>query len=118
MTNADYIKSKLSDVDIAWMLRNGGRFAYTKSSLIERAYKAWTQWAESASNNHGNMAKGKHGETEIKEDPSVWYWPKWKYPDGTWKNSGRTQIVSLQVWLSMQYRPEEWMEVTARIYKR
>ena len=69
MTNADYIKSKLSDVDIAWMLRNGGRFADTKSSLIERAYKAWTQWAESASNNHGNMAKGSTEKRKSKRIP-------------------------------------------------
>lgn len=107
MTNAEYIVSKLSDVDIAWMIRFYGCFAKKKSQLIERSYKAWYKWAESASGNIGNMAKGQHGNIVIKEDPSVWLWEKWAMPYGAWENKGRTDIVSIQVWLSMQYRPEE-----------
>ena len=113
MTNADYIKSKLSDVDIAFMLEWNKSFSDTRSTLIKRAYGAWSRWAKSTSFNHGNMAKGKHGKTIIKWDPSVWYWTQWKFPDGTWRRSGRTKIVSLQVWLSMQYKPEEWEETDA-----
>lgn len=54
------------------------------------------------------MAKGRHGNTIIKEDPSIWYWMMWHYPDGTIRKSGRTPSVSIQVWLSMQYNPEDW----------
>ena len=45
MTNTEYIISKLSDVDIAWILtvwncRRLGCFAKEKSQLIERSYKS------------------------------------------------------------------------------
>lgn len=108
MTNADYIKSKISDADIALMIMPYVRFDDEKTSLIKKAYKAWQKWAESTSNNKGNMAKGRHGNIIIKEDPSIWYWMMWHYPDGTIRKSGRTPSVSLQVWLSMQYNPEDW----------
>ena len=109
MTNEDYIRSKLSARDIAWMLRSWNLISQRNCPrLIDMAQKAHHKWAESASSNHGNMAKGQHGNTIIKENPSIWATEKWAYPDGTWRNSGRTDLVSLQVWLTMQYNPEEW----------
>ncbi len=41
MTNADYIKSKMSDADIALMIMPYARFDDKKTSLIEKAYEAW-----------------------------------------------------------------------------
>lgn len=108
MTNADYIKENLKDIDIAWMLKWGWTGGKERSALITKAYDAWARWASSTTKNTGNMAKGVHGNTIIKENPSIWYWEKWAYPDGEWRTSGRTEIVSLQVWLSKQYNPEEW----------
>ena len=108
MTNAEFIKSKLTDADIACMMQFGVIFDCNRTKLIKKAYDTWKKWAESASDNHGNMAKGIHGTTVIKQDPSVWNFEKWKYPDGTWKHSGRTESVSMQVWLSMQYNEKEW----------
>ena len=113
MTNADYIKSIISDVDIAWMLSSCISKVKPEPGFIYRAHKVWRRWAKSTSSNKGNTAKGKHGKTEIKEDPSVWYWEEWIYHDDTWRRSGRTKIVSMQVWLSMQYKPEEWEETDA-----
>jgi len=102
MTNADYIKSRLTDSDIASMI---GNFNGSRSILSDKAYDVWHRWAESVTSNHGNMA-GRDGI----EDPSVWYWERWCYPGNKWKRMGRTQNVSIQVWLSMQYKPEEWDE--------
>lgn len=41
MTNADYIKLKISDADIALMIMPYASFNDEKTSLIEKAYKAW-----------------------------------------------------------------------------
>lgn len=112
MTNAEYILKNLSDVDLAYSI--SGRWFTTQNEkpdlLFDKAYNAWNNWAESASSNKGNMAKGKHGNTIIKENPSVWNWYEWRYPDGIWKKSGRIPSVSVLVWLSMQYNPAEWEE--------
>lgn len=105
MTNADYIRSAMTDADMAMMLANYTRI---RPNLTRKAYNAWSRWAESASSNHGNMVKGDHGRTHISEDPSVWLFENWAFPDGTWKRMGRTMLVSVQVWLSQPYRPEEW----------
>ena len=102
MTNAEYIKSRMTDADIAMMIVDrAGR----KPNLCHKAYKAWRRWAESVSNNHGNIA-GRIGH----DDPSIWYWERWCYPGNVWKRKGRTMNVSVQVWLSKQYDPAEWGE--------
>ena len=111
MTNFEYIKQNLTEVDLAYyefphelpVLKQPSRFS-------DRIYHAFTKWAESCSPNHGNMAKGcKIGDRVIEEDPSIWAWQRWYYPDGEWRESGRNHIVAFQVWLSMQYKPEEWV---------
>lgn len=111
MTNFEYIKNNLTELDLAYY-----EFThYVKSDsrpklFSDKIYHAWNFWAESTSNNHGNMAKGDYGGRLIKEDPSIWAWERWCYPDGEWRKSGRNNIVSFLVWLSMQYDPDEWIE--------
>ena len=106
MTNAEYIKSKMSDADLAWMLK----IPAIDSPFIDRIRDTFDNWAHSVSGNQGNMAKGTHGKTVINEDPSIWAFEVWKMPDGTWRRKGRTNSVSIQVWLSKQYDPAEWGE--------
>lgn len=109
MTNAEYILTKMSDRDLACVLQFWfGRTNETE--FIRKVRAAKRRWADSASENKGNMAKGLHGKTYIGSDPSVWSFESWKYPDGTWRNSGRTEMVSWQVWLSEQYDPNDWRE--------
>ena len=71
----------------------------------------WRKWAESASPNKGNQAKGcissKFGKV-VEHDPSVWMYEHWFYPDYSFRNSGRNRYVSYSVWLSEQYNPKEW----------
>ena len=100
MTNADYVRQQLADADIALMI---GSFNGSRTQLINKAYNAWKKWAESVTANHGNIA-GCPGY----DNPSIWYWELWCYPGNIWKRMGRTISVSMQVWFSKQYKPEEW----------
>ncbi len=106
MTNAEYIKSKMSDVDLAWMMQNITFKGMTP--FVSKIQDAFEKWSHSASGNQGNMAKGDHGKTVIEENPSIWVFEHWKMPDGTWRRKGRTSSVAWQVWLSKQYDPAEW----------
>lgn len=107
MTNAEYIKSRMSDADLAGILEE--RFSVA-SQFIDQIREAFYNWAHSVSGNFGNMAKGNHEKTVITEDPSIWSFEVWKMPDGTWRRKGRTRSVAWQVWLSKQYDPAEWGE--------
>ena len=108
MTNFEYIKENLTELDLTVYFR-----PYDKDRpplFSEKIYGAWRKWAESTSTNHGNMAKGVYsGDTVINENPSIWAWEKWWYPDDTWSNSGRNYRVSFLVWLSKQYDPDDWV---------
>ncbi len=107
MTNSEFIRSHISDVDLASLFA----WNYNKHSrFVKKIIHAHRIWAESASTNTGNMAKGTHGSTVIEANPSIWYWENWAYPDGSWRRMGRTNEVSFQVWLTMQYNPAEWDE--------
>lgn len=110
MTNFEYIKQNITELDLAYYEFPNSVVPKDKPDLFsDKIYWAFNKWAESASSNHGNMAKGiHHGNTEIKEDPSIWAWHRWIYPDGKWRNSGRPSIVAFLVWLSKQYDPEDW----------
>ena len=111
MTNFEYIKNNITELDLAYYEFYQFVGGKDQPNLFkDKIYDAWYKWAESASNNHGNMAKGNHNGRVIAEDPSVWVWENWHYPDGEWRKSGRNHIVSFLVWLSMQYDPDEWVE--------
>lgn len=112
MTNAEYIKQHLTDLDLAYYEFPHAVSMKDRPSLFsEKIYSAWYKWAESTSNNFGNMAKGlHHGTYLVEENPSIWAWEKWHYPDDTWRTSGRNHIVSFLVWLSKQYDQEDWRE--------
>jgi hypothetical protein len=88
MTNAEYIKSRMSDADLAGILEE--RFSVA-SKFIDQIRDAFNNWSHSVSGNHGNMAKGNHEKTVIKENPSIWAFEVWKMPDGTWRRKGRTK---------------------------
>lgn len=104
MTNADYIRSKMTDADIAVMIANYD--TKIRTALSKKANAAWERWALSVTTNKGNMA-----DRPGHDNPSIWYWTNWWCcPDNEWKTRGRTHNVSAQVWLSMQYKPEEWIE--------
>ena len=102
MTNADYIRQHITDADIAKMMFNDFLIP-ERPAFSETAYMAWRKWAESTTSNHGNIA----GRSDY-DNPSVWLWERWCYHGNIWKRMGRTRSVSVQVWLSKRYKPEEW----------
>ena len=111
MTNFEYIKNNLTELDLAYYEFPHDMSLKDRPDLFcEKIYAAWNKWAESASSNHGNMAKGIYGEIVINENPSIWSWEIWHYPDKTCKKSGRSHTISFLVWLSKQYNPEDWSE--------
>ena len=113
MTNAEYIKQHLTDLDLAHLTFPHTIPTKDKPPLFsDKMWSAWSNWAASASNNLGNMAAGhyhsEYGDYDIEENPSIWAWEEWCYPDGKWRKSGRNHIISFLVWLSKQYDPEDW----------
>lgn len=109
MTNFEYIMKHLTERDLAYFMCP--HIQPEPEPFPDKIYWAFNSWAESASSNHGNMAKGcTSGNHVIEENPSIWAWERWYFPDGTWRKSGRTRIVAFQVWLSEQYNPEDWSE--------
>ena len=111
MTNYEYIKNIITERDLAYfMFPNAMKPNECPPLLSDKIYEAWSAWAQSSSPNKGNMAKGNHNGRIIKDDPSIWMWEIWAYPDGTWRYKGRNSIISFLVWLSKQYNPAEWTE--------
>ena len=112
MTNFEYIMKHMTERDLAYFIfPHSEPYQTRQGSFSDKIYYAFNRWAESASSNHGNMAKGcTFCNYVIKENPSVWAMEQWYYPDGTWRKSGRTRVVAFQVWLSEQYNPEDWDE--------
>lgn len=105
MTNFEYIINNITERDVAMMLP----YSSNRTPFIDKIYEVWEKWALSFSPNTGNMAKDSIcGKETIKNNPSIWFWEKWFMPDGTKENKGRTQSVSVQVWLSLQYNPKDW----------
>ena len=110
MTNFEYIKDNLTELDLAYYTFPHDLKPKDKvNGFLERVYEAWNKWAESVSSNKGNMAAGEYKSGIIKEDPSIWAWQDWHFPDGTWRRRGRSHTVSFLVWLSKQYNPEDWV---------
>ena len=111
MTNYEYVTSKMTETDLAHLMFPHAMDVRDRGeTFFDRVRDAWRKWALSASPNEGNMAKGLHEKYEIKDDPSIWYWEKWKYPDGEWRTAGRNSVVSFSVWLSLQYDEKDWVE--------
>ena len=98
MTNLEYIKSIMTDRDLAGLLIYDDRGAKLKWRIIG----AFRKWAESFSTNKGNCVK------EGIDNPSVWAFETWFYPDGHKEKRGQPQNVAFQTWLCHQYNKEDW----------
>ena len=110
MTNFEYIKENLTELDLAYYIFPHQTLWKDQPKLFSsKIWKAWGKWADSFSENRGNMAKGEYGDgTIIKHNPSIWSYEYWFFPDGTRKKRGRNNIVSFSVWLSLQYDEKYW----------
>lgn len=98
MTNEDFIRSRLTEEDIAKLLLYGER---PNSKIIEDAWKVFSYWASFQFKKSGNGgARSKF---------SIWnftFWHNTKTKEI--EKIGRELILSRKVWLSFQYDKEEW----------
>ena len=107
MTNFEYIKANLTERDIASII------SYTDTlddnSILNKAWLVFNAWAKSFSSNVGNMTYNSKTKEPI-ENPSIWNFEIWHYPDGSTKRCGRNSHIAKQVWLSKQYDEKTWKE--------
>ena len=109
MTNFEYIKENLTELDLAYYeFPNHIKIEDRPDLFSDRVFGAYDRWASGGYANKGNQAAGDYGYKIVKDNPSIWSWEKWYYPDGSWRKSGRNRIISFQVWLNRQYDPNEW----------
>lgn len=97
MTNAEYIKSKMTDRVLAELLVG-------QSDSLNKIRNAKWKWGERTTRNKGNVV-GDYGK------PSIWNFEKWYYKkDHTWRYKGRPPVVSMSVWLAKQYDERDWVD--------
>ncbi len=106
MTNAAYILSKMTDYDLSMLFT--GTYNYSQSmseGFGKKIFHAFTKWRDSGDRPMKNYFCSRDQE---KDRPSVFAYSRVR-KDGVWGNfSYRTIGVAFQVWLSMQYNPEDW----------
>ena len=98
MTNLEYIKSIMTDRDLANLVL----FSARDASFQWKVYCAFDKWAESFSTNRGNCVR------EGIENPSIWAFETWHYPDGHMEEKGQPRNVAFQTWLCHQYNKDDW----------
>ena len=101
MTNYEYIVNNLTEQDVHTLLCGANR--YSDSNIIARAFHAWYLWADSRS---GGRLKSNCD----KESFNYWIFEQYLGDDvpPNKKPVGRKQSLSISVWLSLQYNPEDW----------
>lgn len=103
MTNAQYIMTLLTDRDLAELFATTTICRNFKSPNNKRIYKAFEAWREDTYRPNRNFTK------ENEPDPSVWQWDRiHNHRTDEWENKGRTETLSFQHWLFLQYNEKHW----------
>ena len=103
MTNSDYIKNKLTDIDLCKLFME--RSMFYNDGLLSEISKVYNYWSSFELTSDGNV---KYLGCKT---PSVWCWERThNRENGKWETTGRTRIVSFSVWLFEQYDKEYWKE--------
>lgn len=97
MTNLEYIKSIMTDRDLANLLS----LIPCDDSFAWRIRSAFYKWAEKFGDHKGTVVSEKG-------NPSIWMSEVWHYPDGHMERRGHPRSVAYQTWLCHQYDPKEW----------
>lgn len=124
MTNLDYIMQNLTERDVATLIESEMKCLPNPGSLLaRRAYLAFERWRNSLSENHTQVF---YVDDEHNLQPSVFATSRFYFHAGTsadLKDAGyyghsedgvckfaipRKDSLSIQVWLSKQYNPNEW----------
>jgi hypothetical protein len=107
VTNADYIKSRLSDNDLCKLFIE--RRMFYEDGFLSEVNKVFNYWASFEFTSNGNV-KEIGGKT-----PSIWHWERTHNNEtGKWETTGRTNTVSFSVWLFEQYDKKYWQEAVRK----
>ena len=105
MTNKEYIKLRLSDIDLAELFTKGKLVCDTNfNKTVQQVFKNWMK-----KNDITNRNFEKNYENIEKNHSVFGFWERiCNEETDSWIPYGRTKSVKFQQWLSMQYNPEEW----------
>lgn len=127
MTNFEYIISKLTDVELADLIFYNFYATGRHSAFGQKAYRAYSKWANALVGCNGNM----YFIDDTEHQPNVFQTSYLHFFKGTReqynkkltstseitnsKNCNKYAIprktaLSMQVWLSKQYNPDEWTD--------
>ena len=121
MTNFEYIINKMNERDLALFIECGfSCFIKAEGTFAEKCYDAFTNWRESLAGCGGNM----YFIDDEEHQPNVFAESFLHLYKGKRKDKGqekfsdsgkcnkyvspRPDTLSIQVWLSKQYNPNEW----------
>lgn len=103
MTNAEYIKSRITDNDLCKLFNE--RKMFYEDGFLSEVNKVYGCWASFEFTSNGNV-KEVSGKT-----PSIWNWEKTHNEEtGKWERTGRTKNVSFSVWLFEKYNNSYWQD--------
>ena len=104
MTNGDYIRSMMTDRMISEMYfgKNAEYFLDSALPFLQQIDEVFNYWSSFDGKDTGNVIM-------YDSIPSIWQW-KVTYNSNTqkWTHTGRTDRLSFQQWLFMQYDKNYW----------
>lgn len=104
MTNAQYIKTLLTDRDLAELFTSHGYYVFFEqphNKQIANAFKAWRE-----DNDRPNKNFIEENDTKT---PSVWQWLSiHNHKTGKWESTRRSLELMFQHWLFLQYNEKHW----------
>lgn len=127
MTNFEYIIRKLTDVELANLIFNNYLPVGKRSAFGDKVYCAYLKWANALTGRRGNM----YFVDDTEHQPSVFQTAYLHFFKGTREQYDRGETstsefanskncnkyatprettLSMQVWLSKQYNPDEWTD--------
>ena len=104
MTNSEYILSRLNDRTLSVLFANGYNFTF-EDGFAENVLESFEKWRRNTYRPNKNFFYSIDPETKR---PSVYEWSEVIKDGKAVRHGYRTDRVAFQVWLSMQYKQEEW----------
>ena len=121
MTNFEYIINKINERDLAFFIEcSFSAFIEAEGTFAEKCHNAFTNWRENLAGYNGNMYFVDDEECQQNAfAESFLHLYKGKRKDKKYEKfsdskkcnkyiSPRPDTLSIQIWLSKQYNPNEW----------
>ena len=110
MTNADYIRNRLTDSDLCKLFNE--RKMFYEDGFLSEVREVYNCWSSFEFTGTGNVKK------KGCKTPSIWEWEKTHNDEtGKWERTGRTSNVSFSVWLFEKYDKKYWEDAIKKYNK-